>query len=163
MPSTEVDVPVSFIQRLPLIERYLCAPIIKRTGDVNLLPTTGPADDGGSCLRASFYQVVQVRSELFFSRSLEHISPISGGIPWQWSCVVKGQNKSSTLDSGPWVLKMFGSSVLSTILLLGSWSLWPPLSERWALAPWRSPATRSLVLPIVLQLLIILLESVSAI
>ena len=44
---------------------------------------------------------------------------------------------------------MLGSSVLSTILLLGSWSLWLPLlSERWALAPCRSPATLSLVLPI---------------
>lgn len=132
---------------LPLIKRYLCAPVIKRTRDVNFLPTAGPANDGGSSLGTSFYQVIQIRSEFFFSRSLKHISLMSSVLTW--SCGVKGQSENSTLDSGPWVLKMFGSSVLSTILLLGSWSLWPLLSERWAFAPWRSPATRSLVLPIV--------------
>ncbi len=47
-----------------------------------------------------------------------------------------------TLYSGPCVLKILGSSVLS-IILLGSRSLCPALSERWGLGP----DTRSLVFP----------------
>lgn len=54
-----------------------------------------------------------------------------------------------TLDSGPCVLKMLGSSVLS-IILPGSRSLWPPLSDRCAFGPCRSADTRSLVFPMML-------------
>lgn len=54
-----------------------------------------------------------------------------------------------TLDSGPCVLKMLGSSVLS-IILPGSRSLWPPLSDRCVFAPCRSADIRSLVFPMML-------------
>lgn len=48
-----------------------------------------------------------------------------------------------TLESGR--LKTLGSSVLPTMILCSLPGPWPPPSARAALAPWRSPDTRSLV------------------
>lgn len=53
------------------------------------------------------------------------------------------QPRYLTLESGR--LKTLGSSVLPTMILCSFPGPWPPPSARAALAPWRSPDTRSLV------------------
>lgn len=52
---------------LPLIQRDLGGPVVEGASYVDLLSPTTPADDGGSRLRTSLHQVIQVRGEFFLS------------------------------------------------------------------------------------------------
>lgn len=56
---------------LPFIQGDLCAPVIKRSRYVDLLPPSSPTNDRGSSLRAGLHQIVQIWGESLLSGSLD--------------------------------------------------------------------------------------------
>lgn len=75
---------------IPFIQRYLCAPVIKRSRYVDLLPRSSPTNDCGSSLRTSLYQIVQIWGEFLLSRNLErsHHCPCEG-LLMEWCRVLQ--------------------------------------------------------------------------
>lgn len=55
---------------LPLIKRDLGAPVVEGARDVDVSPSSCPADHGRTLLRARLHQVVQIRGQILLYRSL---------------------------------------------------------------------------------------------